>query len=210
MPTTRRVTRDDLVVAAAGLLATKGPHGLSARALARAVDASTMAVYTHFGSMPAVINAVIAEAFARLDTHLARRLADLDPESVDHGDPFRELHAIALAYRDNALANPHLYVVMFGGPQAIGTALTDTDFARARASLRTVAEAAARARDAGHLVDVDEWELARRLWAAGHGAVLLELGGYLGARESARETYVAVIDAVLAGLSPVAQGSSPG
>jgi hypothetical protein len=93
---------------------------------------------------------------------------------------------------------------MFGGPQAVGMELTDEDFARARSSLRTVADAAARARDAGHLVDLDKWELARRVWAAGHGTVLLELGGYLGGPASARQTFAAVTDAVLAGLSPAA------
>lgn len=200
-----KVMQQDLVVAAAQLLATDGPRGLTARSLARTVGTSTMAVYTHFGSMPAVVHAVIAEAFSRLDEHLARHLDALDgadaPDGAD-GDPLRELRAIGLAYHDNALANPHLYRVMFGGPAALGTELTEEDLAQARSSLRTVADAAARARDAGHLVDLDKWELARRIWAAGHGAVLLELGGYLGDAAAARRTFVAVTDAVLAGLAP--------
>lgn len=206
-----KVTQQDLVVAAAQLLATAGPRGLTARSLARTVGTSTMAVYTHFGSMPAVVHAVIAEAFSRLDEHLARHLDALDgadaPDGADGADgagvdPLRELRAIGLAYHDNALANPHLYRVMFGGPAALGTELTEEDLAQARSSLRTVADAAARARDAGHLVDLDKWELARRIWAAGHGAVLLELGGYLGDAAAARRTFVAVTDAVLAGLAP--------
>ena len=204
LTTNPKATKDDLVVAAARLLATHGYRGLTARSLARAVNASTMAVYTHFGSMPAVVHAVIAEAFARLDDHLARCLADLPAEPADSDDPFRDLRAMALAYRDNALANPHLYAVMFGGPQAIGTELTDEDLANAESSLRTVADATARARDAGQLVDLDKWELARRLWAAAHGAVLLELGGYLGNPMRAREIFVAVTDAVLAGMAPSA------
>ena len=65
-----------------------------------------------------------------------------------------------------------------------------------------MAEAAARARDRGLLVEVDEWELARRFWAAGHGAILLELGGYLGGPGQAEHTYVALTDAVLAGHRP--------
>lgn len=206
-----KVMQQDLVVAAAQLLATDGPRGLTARSLARTVGTSTMAVYTHFGSMPAVVHAVIAEAFSRLDEHLARHLDALgdgadgaDAPEGDDGDPLRELRAIGLAYHDNALANPHLYRVMFGGPAALGTELTEEDLAQARSSLRTVADAAARARDAGHLVDLDKWELARRIWAAGHGAVLLELGGYLGDAAAARRTFVAVTDAVLAGLAPQA------
>lgn len=206
-----KVTQQDLVVAAAQLLATDGPRGLTARSLARTVGTSTMAVYTHFGSMPAVVHAVIAEAFSRLDEHLARHLDALgdgadgaDAPEGDDGDPLRELRAIGLAYHDNALANPHLYRVMFGGPAALGTELTEEDLAQARSSLRTVADAAARARDAGHLVDLEKWELARRIWAAGHGAVLLELGGYLGDAAAARRTFVAVTDAVLAGLAPQA------
>jgi AcrR family transcriptional regulator len=154
-----------------------------------------MAVYTHFSGMPAVVHAVIAEAFARLDAHLASQLIRLDGT-----DPIAELRAIALAYRDNALANPHLYAVMFGGPAAVGMELTADDLAVARGSLRTVVEAAGRARDRGLLIDIDEWELARRFWAAGHGAILLELGGYLGPPPQAERTYVALTETVLTGL----------
>ena len=145
--------------------------------------------------MPAVVHAVIAEAFARLDEHLAAQLSGLD----EGADPIEELRRIAVAYRTNALANPHLYAVMFGGPDAVGMELTADDLAAARGSLRTVADAAARARDRGLLVEIDEWELARRFWAAAHGAILLELGGYLGAPAQALHTYVALTDAVVEG-----------
>lgn len=195
MPVTPRLSRADLVVAAAELLATAGPRGLSARSLARAVGASTMAVYTHFSGMPAVVHAVIAEAFARLDEHMAAALARTDD------DPIAQLHALAHAYRDNALANPHLYAAMFGGEQALGQPLTREDYRVALHSLRTVAETAARARDTGRFVDLDEWEIARRLNAVVHGAVSLELGGYLGPRRAAEATFTGLVDATLAGLS---------
>lgn len=197
VPPTSKTSRQDLVIAAADLLATVGPKGLTTRALAKQVGASTMAVYTHFGGLPAVLHAVIAEGFARLEDHmrLARERANTD-------DPVAELRALAHAYRDNALTNPHLYAVMFGGEAALGQPLEREDYRVALTSLRTVAETAARARDAGQLADVDEWELARRLHAAVHGAVSLELGGYLGTQAMADATYEALVNAVLAGTAP--------
>ena len=93
---------------------------------------------------------------------------------------------------------------MFGGPQAIGTELTDEDLANAESSLRTVADATAGARDAVQLVVIHLWAVARGWGAPPHGAVLLELGGYLGNPMRAREIFVAVTDAVLAGMAPSA------
>ena len=53
--------RRRLVEVAADLLGEEGPAALSARRLAREAGTSTMAVYTHFGGMPALVRAVVAE-----------------------------------------------------------------------------------------------------------------------------------------------------
>lgn len=186
-------TRDELVLAAAGLLARHGPSGLSARRLAAAVGTSTMAVYTHFSGMPALGHAVVAEGFSRLDAQL-RLLRPTD-------DAVADLRAVARAYRQNALDNPHLYAVMFGGESAIGDALTEADRSVATPSLGAVAEAAQRAVDAGLLPPLDKWEFARRFWAAAHGAVSLELNGYLGGPGRAAATYEAVVEAAIRGAA---------
>ena len=62
--------RTALLDAAARILAADGPSALSTRRLATEVGASTMAVYTHFGSMDQVRQAVRQDGFARLAAEL--------------------------------------------------------------------------------------------------------------------------------------------
>ena len=50
--------RDDLVDAAVDLLTRDGAKALSVRKLAAAVGTSTMAVYTHFGNMAGLLEAM--------------------------------------------------------------------------------------------------------------------------------------------------------
>src|SRR4051794_32650358 len=113
------VVRRRLLEAAALLLDEDGPDALTARRLAKQADTSTMAVYTHFGGMPALVKEIVTEGFTRLDEHQA---------TVPHTeDPLADLLALALAYRDNAMQNPHLYAVMFGATSLKGFTLTEQD-----------------------------------------------------------------------------------
>src|SRR6478736_4329444 len=92
--------RRRLIELAADVLGEEGPSALSARRLARDAGTSTMALYTHFGGMPALVRAVVAEGFRRLYD----RVAAVGPTD----DPIADLIASAVAYRANALADPHL------------------------------------------------------------------------------------------------------
>src|SRR5439155_23623512 len=98
--------RDRLLGAAIGLLDTGGPEALQARKVASEIGASTMAVYTHFGGMPQLVEAVVREGFRRLDERLAAV-----PRTED---PLADLFALGLAYRAHALENTQLYRLMFG------------------------------------------------------------------------------------------------
>src|SRR6478752_6185718 len=109
MPSDRSAEPDvrrRLIELAADVLGEEGPAALSARRLARDAGTSTMAVYTHFGGMPGLVQAVVAEGFRRLYDRVAK------VELTD--DPVADLVAAASAYRANALASPHVYAVMFG------------------------------------------------------------------------------------------------
>jgi len=70
--------RRRLIEVAADVLSEEGPGALSARRLARDAETSTMAVYTHFGGMPGLVRAVVAEGF----TPQARRFMRLLPRAV--------------------------------------------------------------------------------------------------------------------------------
>src|SRR5947199_4222618 len=71
--------RTALLDAAAHLIAADGSARLTARRIAEEVGTSTMAIYTHFGGMPGLRQAVRREGFARLSARLAAVHPSDDP-----------------------------------------------------------------------------------------------------------------------------------
>lgn len=163
--------------AAARLLAEDGPASLTTRRVALEVDASTMAVYTHFGGKEELVRAVVWEAFARL----AQRLG-----AVRHTkDPVADLAALGHAYRANAQANPHLYTVMFGGQNVPEYCATAADMAHGLQTFTVLVDGVQRCIDAGRFSDHGANAMASQLWSAAHGVATLELAGFLGERAAA-------------------------
>lgn len=165
--------RRRLLDAAGRLLSEEGPSGLSTRRLAKEVGTSTMSIYTHFGGLPALVDAVVREGFARL----AERLATISRTE----DPLNDLATLANAYRDNALANPHLYSIMVGSVSFGGNRQSGAETDEGRATFAVLIEGVRRAVAAGRIRSGDPEELAGQLWAALHGYVSLELAGYFDA-----------------------------
>ncbi|MGK4584683.1 TetR/AcrR family transcriptional regulator [Kitasatospora sp. HPMI-4] len=163
--------RPALVDIAARILAEEGPQALSARRIASEVGTSTMALYTHFNGMRGLARAMVHEGFARLQ-HYFTRVGPTD-------DPVCDLALLGRAYRCNALANPHLYAVMFGGSSLAGFSLGEEDRQYGRYTLTGVAECAARCIEAGRFRAADAELVAHQMWSAVHGLVVLELGDYL-------------------------------
>lgn len=165
--------RSALIDAAARLLAEEGPRALSTRRIAAEAGTSTMALYTYCGGMNGLVREMIYEGFARLHRHLAG-VAQTD-------DPVADLALMGRAYRHNALANPDLYIAMFGGSSLASFSLTEQDRQHGRYNLVSVIEcvsrciAAQRFRPAG----TDPALVAHLMWIAMHGMVSLELGEYL-------------------------------
>ncbi|MDF1604282.1 TetR/AcrR family transcriptional regulator [Nocardioides sp. YIM 152315] len=162
--------RQRLIEAAADVLGEEGPGALSARRLARDVGTSTMAVYTHFGGMPGLVRAVVAEGFRRLyDRVAAAGLTD---------DPVVDLAAAAAAYRAHALADPHLYSVMFGSASLGEYRLHDEELEVGLAAFDQLVALVERAMVAGALRQADPAPVAAQLWTALHGYVVLEIADF--------------------------------
>ncbi len=191
--------RQRLLEAAAELLDDEGPQALTARRISAAAETSTMAVYTHFGGMPALVKQVVAEGFTRLDEHQA---------TVPHtDDPIADLLALAMAYRDNAMENPHLYAVMFGATSLKGFQLTEDDLEIGLNSFATLTEFVARAMEAGRLRRDQPARVASQVWTAMHGYVMLELAGlHLPPDNPVEDVMLPLLETLLAGLSPDLQG----
>ncbi len=161
--------RRRLVEEAARILGEEGPSALSVRRLASGAGTSTMAVYTHFGAMSAVVDEVATEGFRRLIDHVAA-VATTD-------DTIDDLRRMAVAYRDNALENRHLYAVMFGAVSVGGLGGHGPDREVSRAAFVQLVDGVARAMAAGTLAEGDADAVAAQFWSALHGYVMLELAG---------------------------------
>jgi AcrR family transcriptional regulator len=171
-------TRRQLIEAGIAILERDGLQALSVRKLAAEVGTSTMVVYTHFGSMAGVVDALSAEIFARFGDALA---------SVPHtDDPVADFFSMGAAYRRFALKNPQHYQLMFGTavPASLSTCRTDltvTGHATSRdASFQTLCASVRRMTDAGRIRNDSEAAVAGRIWSICHGAVMLEMAGFFG------------------------------
>ena len=158
-----------LIDAAARLLA-EGPGALTTRRLASEVGTSTMAVYTYFRGMDELRFAVRQEGFDRLAGHLdAVTLTD---------DPVADIAALGGAYFFNALANPHLYRVMFMEHE-----INDHEEV-GEATFESLVAAVERAIQSGRFDKADAYGLATQLWAMSHGIVTLHLAQLLTLEEA--------------------------
>lgn len=160
-----------LIETAARLLREEGPRALTARRLAAEAGCSTMIVYTRFGAMSGLAREVVHEGFARLQQYFGRVGAT--------DDPVADMALLGHAYRLNALANPHLYAVMFGATSLSGFSLSESDRGYGRYTLANVVHCANRCIKAGRFTGNDPELIAHHMWTALHGLVSLELGGYL-------------------------------
>ena len=172
--------REQLVEAGMRVLERDGLAALSARKLAAETGTSTMAVYTHFGGMTELIEAIALEVFARF----ARALTEV----AQTEDPVADFVVMGLRYREFALADPQRYQMMFGTSteslNRFHSDLTVTGAPTARddfaLSFEALVTAVRRMIAAGRIRGDRESAIAGRLWSVSHGAVLLEIAGFFG------------------------------
>ncbi|CAL9440316.1 TetR/AcrR family transcriptional regulator [Streptomyces sp. enrichment culture] len=168
-PDVRRLLLDE----AARVLAEEGPAALSARRLVKAVGASTMAVYTHFGSMAGLVREVMREGYVRFDRR-ARAVPDDGP------DPVAELAGLCRVYQEFARAEPAVYAVMFGGSSLAGFELGAEDRQMGVGMLRYPRDAIRRCVAAGRFAaGADADLLVRQLFVSMHGLAQLDRAGYV-------------------------------
>lgn len=159
-----------LVEVAARLLAEEGPAAVSARRVAADAGASTMAVYTHFGSMDELLATVRREGFHRFGAALER--------FAPTADPVADLMAQGWAYRAFALQEEHLYRVMFEARGSASFVASPDDVVAAMATFESLLDRLQRCVDAGRFA-VDDVGLAGEVvWSSSHGHSMIELGGY--------------------------------
>jgi AcrR family transcriptional regulator len=181
-----------LVDEAGRILAGEGAGALTLRRLATVTGTSTMAVYTLFGDKQGLLAAMHREGFARLAAAAREAQATSD-------DPLEALAAQGVAYRRTALANPHLYGLMFGTaapgfrPDAEGEAVAESAY-------QPLVEGVRRCLEAGAMRGADAERIALHLWAVSHGMVSLEIAGLLEGDEQQRNAQY--VDALIFSSMP--------
>lgn len=157
-----------------------GPEALQARSLAAEIGTSTQAIYTFFGGMPGLFEAMVADGFVRFARHV---------ESVpETDDPVADFFAQGWAYCDWALVHPHLYRLMFGLSGGlrlrIGLDMTGAgtlaNFPEGHAAMDVMVRSLDRVKQAGRIRPVESVVVARQFLSATHGYVLLAIAGSFG------------------------------
>ncbi len=159
--------RPALVEAAAGLLETAGPLGVTLRGAARMAGVSQTAPYRHFADKDALLAAVAEDGFQALTAAMSRA------EQAERSGPTRKLQAIGVAYVRFAVDYPSRYRLMFG-PVVQG---------RSHPALRAPAQAAwsvlngavASCQRAGQVRIGEPAALSFVLWSLLHGLAALIL-----------------------------------
>lgn len=153
-----------LLERAAHMLRTREP--ITLRSLVAGTGVSTMAVYTYFGGMDGMWQALRQEGFTRL----AARFTTMTMST----DPVRDLAALIAAYLRNALDHPDLYRVMFDAGFDL------EDLKAADATLECLVQAVRRARDDDRFrAGTVPLDVAIQSWTIAHGLVSLVAGGPL-------------------------------
>ena len=152
------------------LLSTEGAKALSLRKLAADAGTSTTAVYSLFGSKPDLVNALYAEGFRRFGERM---------RSVERtGNAAEDLVRLGLVYRESALADRHLYSVMFTNAVP-GFEPTEEAMQVGRGALTPLVEVVRAAVASGQFTGTAPETVAVSAWGLVHGLVSLELNGTL-------------------------------
>jgi AcrR family transcriptional regulator len=134
-----------------------------------------MAIYHHFASREALLNAVTDREFAKLLSYMQAH--PLNGHIEDR------LLAVMAGYVDYAFAQPRIFDFVFSRPHP-GARQFPKDFrARRSPTLNPVADALAAEMKQVLLKKDDVWEVAFALWAHVHGDVMLYRAGRIAVSE---------------------------
>lgn len=180
---------DSLMTAALDLIEEAGPDGMTVRAVAARAGVAPMGVYSRFGGKPGLVEAVFVHGFR--DLHEA-------VSEARGSDARSRLHRGCMAYREYAIAHPHLYGLMFREMKALE--LSEESVGAAVACFQVLADRVVDAMEAGVLAADDPTDVAQRIWNGLHGGVELEIAG-ISFTDDAEATFSAMIDTMLRGLA---------
>jgi AcrR family transcriptional regulator len=156
--------RDEILHAATELLLETGhAKDVSIRSVAQRVGVTPPSIYLHFTDKDALLDAVCARYFEKLDEEMQRAAAD-QPSTID------VLRAQGLAYVRFALKTPELYRIATMGEgradSSVDVALASSAFVHMRAAVQGLI-------DEGVFPPGDPTVVALEMWTVAHGVAAL-------------------------------------
>jgi AcrR family transcriptional regulator len=170
----RREMRDLILDAARKIVVESGVSSLSMRAVARAIGYSPAALYEYFPSKAILSQALFFEGAEGLSGKIRSTLESLEPGT----HPGLAVRQLGIAYREFALDNRELYLLVFTNP-VTGFEPDEQDRQAATGGYDLLVEAMHRGVASGDLPAVDPNIAALAAWSVVHGFVMLEMLGYI-------------------------------
>jgi AcrR family transcriptional regulator len=161
--------RERICQAAARLFVEEGPAAVSMRRIAAELGCGTMTPYRYFASKEQIVTAVRTRGMHRFSEALERALDT-------PGDGRTRSRAVRDAYIGFARRETATYRLMFEYPE---TRLDDPAYREAHARMWRTVAAHVEVLVAEGAVEADPALLGHQIWAALHGAVMLEIAGLL-------------------------------
>ena len=188
-------TKERLLSAARALYLEGGFATFSLREVARRVGISAPAVYRHYESKEALLEAVCAQGFQLFSSYLVRALR------VD--TPLGRLRESGRLYLAFATEHPQAYSVIFLGAakgfMPVGEGPVDA------ATFRFLVDRVSECQRAKVIAKGDALEMATMIWAHVHGLASLRITGHFSqfaSDEAFAHFFDHAVDRFLAGLAP--------
>ena len=158
--------RDEVVDAAAALIAENGPESLSLRAIARKAGITAPAIYRHFDDLDQVTEAVVDSFFCALADYLRRA-----GQSVTN--PADRLRGLCRGYVAFGREHPQQYATLFSRGSALSQPAVDKSIERMQGAeaFAILLDAIRDCVDAGSSSSTRPVDDATAVWVALHGYV---------------------------------------
>ncbi|HTY85193.1 MAG TPA: TetR/AcrR family transcriptional regulator [Silvibacterium sp.] len=151
------------------ILESEGPQAVSMRRVGKEVGITPMAIYHHFPTREALLDAVVESEFEQLVGFFSRSNGKRSFEAA--------MTHIMDGYINYALAHPRIFDYVFSAPRPGARRFPDEFRARQSPTLNLVFDIVSSWIKVGKLKRDDAWEISMELWAHAHGYLALWRGG---------------------------------
>ncbi|MDQ7903432.1 TetR/AcrR family transcriptional regulator [Phytohabitans sp. ZYX-F-186] len=107
----RAQTREEAKAAALRQIAAAGPHSLSLNAIGKELGMTGPALYRYFDGRDGLLTELISDGY-----HDLADAVEAAGEAAAGAEPADRIRALARAFRNWAIAQPHRYLLLFGTP----------------------------------------------------------------------------------------------